>query len=337
METVGELAGSLSSNVPKPKKHTKNGQFDLVVIGASAGGVETICVLIKQLPADFGAAVLVVMHLGQQSALPDILNRCGALPCSFVSDHPRIERGRIYVAPPDYHLRVDKGSVTLSQGPKENLHRPSIDVLFRSASRFFRTKVIGVILTGALDDGAAGLFAIKSRGGLSIVQDPSDAIQPSMPSAAMRHTKIDYCVPIEKMGKLLVRLVGKQLPNDRRISPAIDHSLSRDNGPQGGKPFPVSCPECQGPLFELLEEKEKYFHCRVGHAFSSDSLNEAHDEALERSLWTTIRTLSEKIILHKTMQQSAQKKDPRMANRLRQTIDVAQHEIELLKEILNKL
>lgn len=308
---------------------------DLVVIGASAGGVEALCSVVKELPADFGAAVLVVMHLGESSILPTILNRCGTLPCEFARDHPVMERGRIYIAPPHFHMRVDDGTIALSQGPKENLHRPSIDPLFRSAARIYRQRVIGVILTGALDDGSAGLFAIKSRGGITIVQDPAEAFQPSMPTEAMRHTEVDYCLPVGKIGPLLVKLVGRRKRNNFRLSPSRESK--KKAAPQGGIPYPVSCPECQGPLFALKEGKREYFHCWVGHAFSSESLNEAHDEALERALWTTIRTLGEKVILQKTMEQKSKKSDPQLAKRLRSSIEFAEKEIDLLKDVLKRL
>jgi len=280
---------------------------------------------------------LIVMHIGEGSALPSVLNRCGTLPCSFVSDHPFLERGRVYIAPAHYHMRVDDGKVVLSLGPKENLRRPSIDPLFRSAARFYRERVVGVILTGALDDGSAGLFAIKSRGGITMVQDPDEAFQPSMPAHAMRHTKVDYRLPIAKIGPQLIKLVGRQKGRDLRLHPPGGKPRSNADLTEGGTPFPVSCPECQGPLFTLKEGKEEYFHCRVGHAFSAETLNEAHDEALERALWTAIRMLSEKIILHRTMEKDARKNDPQVARHLRETIDSAQKEIDLLKEILQKI
>jgi two-component system, chemotaxis family, protein-glutamate methylesterase/glutaminase len=311
-------------------------RIDLVVIGASAGGVEALCRVVKDLPADFGAAVLIVMHIGESSSLPSILNRCGTLPCRFVADNPVMERGHVYIAPPHYHMRVEDGKIALSQGPRENLRRPSIDPLFRSASRLYRDKVVGIILTGALDDGSAGLFAIKSRGGITIVQDPDEAFQPSMPAQALRHTKIDYRLPIRKIAPLLVRLVGRSRGKNFRIQPSAAASPAAGSLANNDHPFPVSCPECQGPLFQVKEGKENYFHCRIGHAYSGKSLNEAHDEALERALWTSIRTLGEKIILHKTMEQKS-KKDPQRSRRLRETIEHAQKEIDLLKEILKNL
>jgi two-component system chemotaxis response regulator CheB len=311
-------------------------RYDLVVMGASAGGVEALCEVVKRLPPDFGAAVLVVMHIGEGSALPTVLNHCGTLPCSFVTDHPSIERGHLYIAPPNYHMRVNDGKLSLSQGPKENLRRPSIDPLFRSAARLYRKKVVGVVLTGALDDGSAGLFAIKCRGGTTIVQDPSGALQPSMPLEAMRHTEVDYKLPLEKIGGVLTKLVGRRKRGDARLSPPAVHN-PKSLRPHGGKPYPVSCPECQGPLFALRQGRDEYFHCRVGHAFSPASLNEAHDEAVEKAIWTSIRMLSEKIILHKTMEQNSKRDDPQLARRLRETVDYAQEQIDLLKEVLEKL
>jgi two-component system chemotaxis response regulator CheB len=311
-------------------------KFDLVVIGASAGGVEALCSIVRHLPADLDAAVLVVMHIGEASSLAAVLNRCGTLPCRFVRDSPKLEPGHLYIAPANYHMRVENGAIELSQGPKENLRRPAIDPLFRSAARLYRKRVIGVILTGALDDGAAGLFAIKSRGGISVVQDPADALEPSMPIHAMRHTKIDYRLPVSKIGPLLMKLVGRQKKGKRRLMrPSAGH---RADNPVlvGGKPFPVSCPECQGPLFLLKQGRDNILHCRVGHSYSSESLNEAHDEALERALWTAVRTLGERIILHRTMEKKARKGDPQLARRLRETVEYAQHEIHLLKEILQR-
>jgi two-component system chemotaxis response regulator CheB len=310
---------------------------DLVVIGASAGGVEALCTVIKPLPADFGAAVLIVMHIGESSKLPDILNRCGSLPCEFVTDNPAMKRGHIYIAPPHYHMRVEDGKLALSQGPKENLCRPSIDPLFRSAARIYQKKVVGVILTGALDDGSAGLFSVKNCGGITIVQDPKNAFAPSMPRNAMRHTKIDYCLPAKDIGPQLIELVGRRKQRNFRLEPPRKTARHNGGGPHGGTPFAVSCPECQGPLFQLNERHGAYFHCRVGHAYSSASLNEAHDEALERALWTAIRMLSEKIILHRTMLQSSKKLDLQFARRLNETVEHTQKEIDLLKEILEKL
>jgi two-component system chemotaxis response regulator CheB len=189
--------------------------FDLVVIGTSVGGVEALCSIVEQLPSDLDAAVLIAMHVGQSSVLPSILARRGSLPCEFATDDPQIETGHIYVAPPDYHMRVGKGRIGLFKGPKENHCRPSINPLFRSAAQIYGQKVVGVILTGALSDGAAGLSAVKAAKGIAIIQDPEEAFAPSMPREAMRQTKVDYRLPISEIGPLLVRLIGVRDKNIR--------------------------------------------------------------------------------------------------------------------------
>ena len=187
--------------------------FDLVVIGTSLGGVEALSTIVPSLPSNLDAAVLVVMHLGPKSSLPSILaGRC-SLPCQFVTDPSQIETGHIYVAPPNYHLRILDVHAELFQGPKENHNRPSINPLFRSAAQFYRMKVIGVILTGMLNDGAEGLSEIKAMGGITVVQDPEDALAPSMPSEALRRTRVDHRLPIHEIGPLLNKLVGSRQSN----------------------------------------------------------------------------------------------------------------------------
>lgn len=181
----------------------------IVVIGASTGGVKAIGVLAAALPADFAAAVLVVLHIGaHKSVLPWLLNRRGLLPARHPEDRDPIRPGHIYVAPPDHHLLVEPGHVRLSRGPRENWARPAVDPLFRSAARAYGPGVVGVVLTGGLNDGTAGLFEVKQRGGLTIVQDPADAISPSMPRSALRHVAVDHCLPLVDIPTLLAELVG---------------------------------------------------------------------------------------------------------------------------------
>jgi two-component system chemotaxis response regulator CheB len=184
---------------------------DIVVVGASAGGVEALAELAASLPAslpaNLPAAVFVVLHVPATgtSALPDILSRHGPLPASHVKDGELVERGRIYVAPPDQHVLLRGGHVHLTRGPRENGHRPAVDSLFRSAAREYATRVIGVVLSGALDDGTAGLLAIKSRGGVAVVQEAGDALYPGMPCHALEHVRVDHVVAVASMGKLLAQ------------------------------------------------------------------------------------------------------------------------------------
>lgn len=181
---------------------------DVITVGASAGGVEALVTLAGSLPANLPAAIFLVLHIPAQSPslLPDILNRAGPLRASHPDDGEAIQYGRIYVAPPDQHLLVEEGIVRIIHGPKENRHRPAIDPLFRSAARIYSTRVVGVILTGSLDDGTAGLLAIKRRGGITVVQEPKDALFSSMPLSAIAHIEVDHVLRLSAIGPLLVRL-----------------------------------------------------------------------------------------------------------------------------------
>lgn len=169
---------------------------NIIVIGTSAGGVEALCELTKHLPEKLDASVFVVLHIGDESILAEVLSRSGKLPAVTATHNKRYERGCIYVAPPQHHLSIKNGVTILSRGPRENGHRPAVDVLFRSAARAHRSKVIGVVLSGRRDDGAAGLYSIKARGGVAIVQDPQEALAPNMPRSALEMVDVDFCLPV---------------------------------------------------------------------------------------------------------------------------------------------
>lgn len=310
---------------------------DIVVIGTSAGGVEALCSLVQQLPPDLGAAVMVVMHVGAKSNLPEILERCGSLEASSAADGERLRRGHVYVAPPSRHMVIRDGHLALTRAARENRHRPAIDPLFRSAARVYRERVVGIILSGGNnDDGSAGLFTIKSRGGLTIAQDPEEAVAPWLPRNAMRETKIDHCLPIRKIARLLVKVAGRGkkaeigLPKPKKRPRNLKDAKERE--------VPFSCPECNGPMFEVREGKLLYFHCEVGHTFAPNALTEAHTDALERALWIAIRTLRERIVIQQrlaTMEAMEGKKD--LAETLRDTVDHAARDVALLQEIIERL
>ena len=182
------------------------------MIGASVGGVEAVGFLASALPPDFAAAVLVVLHIGaHKSVLPRLLSQRGPLPAGYPGDGDLIRRGHIYVAPPDHHLLVEPGHVRLARGPRENWARPAVDPLFRSAARAYGPDVVGVVLTGGLNDGTAGLFEIKRHGGVAVVQDPRDAVSPGMPRSAMKQVAVDHCLPLLDIPALLAELVGERL------------------------------------------------------------------------------------------------------------------------------
>jgi len=285
---------------------------DIVVIGASAGGLGAFETLVSQLPSDFPAAIFIVWHISPDypSLLPQILARVTSLPVAHAVDRKPIKTGRIYVAPPDHHLLVEPGVIRLSRGPKENRFRPAIDVLFRSAARSFGKRVIGVVLSGSLDDGAAGLYAIKERGGIAIVQDPLDALHPSMPRAAMKTVAVDYCVPIIEMGALLTYLVDQAIPEEEEnvVSESMDIEVGvarEDNGLEMGimkigEPSPYTCPECHGVLLQLKEGNLIRFRCHTGHAYSLNSLLAEVTQSIEETLWDGIRTIeaSEMLMTH---------------------------------------
>ncbi len=278
---------------------------DVVAIGASAGGVAALKRLIAALPADYGGALFVVMHISPEahSELPAILSRAGTLPAVHATDRMPIQHGRIHVAPPDYHLLLERGLVRVVQGPRENRHRPAIDPLFRSAAWAYGPRAVGVILTGYLDDGTAGLWAIKSCGGVTVVQEPTEAQNPEMPMNALMHNRIDHRLPLEGIAALLTRL-ALETPSpleppdppphleDEVESAKLNRSLHR--GGALGALSPFTCPACRGALWELEEGDHLRYRCHTGHAYSHASLLVDQGLAVEESLYTAVRTIEEK-------------------------------------------
>jgi two-component system chemotaxis response regulator CheB len=327
---------------------------DLIVVGASAGGVDALKSLVESLPGDLPASVLIVLHLPafSPSALPAILRRRCRLPTEPATDDQLLRKGQVYVAPPDRHLIVEDGVVRLSRGPKENGHRPSIDVLFRSAALAAGPRVIGVVLSGALDDGTAGLAAIKAVGGLAVVQEPGDALVPTMPESALRSVAVDHVVAAAVMGKLLDHLVREPVP--ARV--ATPNGLSPDepslvdevhiaamapgeveaNPP--GIPAGFGCPDCHGALFELTEGDTVHYRCRVGHAWSEQGLLEQQSEALEGALWTALRTLEEKRALSQRMAKGARDRGhDAVADRMTSTAEESGAAAQRIRELLEDL
>jgi two-component system, chemotaxis family, protein-glutamate methylesterase/glutaminase len=279
---------------------------DIIVIGASAGGVHALSETIAGLPVDLPAAVFAVLHLSPfgRSALPAILGRASPLPAEHPVEGESIRRGRIYVAPPDRHLALEPERIRLSMGPTENGHRPAIDVLFRTAAESFGRRVIGVVLTGNLDDGTAGLALVKARRGIAIVQDPEEADYPSMPSSALRNVDVDHVLPIAEIGPLLDRLAREPFPDEPESVLATESSEDRGREPayeherEGGSPSGFTCPDCGGALFESFSKKASiHFRCRTGHAYSPESLVAKQAIGVEGALWAAIRALEERAAL----------------------------------------
>jgi two-component system chemotaxis response regulator CheB len=282
---------------------------DIVVIGASAGGIEALRAIAGGLPKEFPASIFVVMHTAPQSPgiLANILDRAGALPAANAVDRERIKPGHIYVAPPDQHLVIEPTRVRLTRGPKENRFRPAVDPLFRSAAQVYGPRVIGVVLTGNLDDGSAGLRAVKQLGGTAIVQDPQEALAPSMPRSAMRQVRVDHCLPVAEIAPLLVRLASTpiedegayEVPEEMNIEISIaKEDTALDAGVlKLGEPSNYACPECHGVLLQLKDVGRLRFRCHTGHAYSVDSLLAEITENIEDSLWNAIRAIEESLLL----------------------------------------
>jgi two-component system chemotaxis response regulator CheB len=283
---------------------------DIIVIGTSAGGIDALKAIVPGLPASLKASIFVVLHTASYSIgiLPEILERAGNLPASNAKDWEEIKPGHIYTAPPDHHLLVERsGYVRITRGPKENRFRPAVDPLFRSAAHAFGPRVIGVVLTGWLDDGVAGLWAVKQRGGTSIVQNPEEAFAPAMPLNAIKRVEIDHIVSLEEIASLLVRLTSRETDGEGvyPVSEEMEIEVKiagEDNALESGitnwgEPSLYACPECHGVLLQLKEGNNVRFRCHTGHAYSVDALLAEFSEKTEDSLWNAIRALEENVIL----------------------------------------
>jgi two-component system chemotaxis response regulator CheB len=280
---------------------------DIVCIGASAGGFDLLRQIARNLPDRLNAAVFVVLHtgVGSPQILADLLAHEGSLPAGYPGDGDSIRPGRIYVAPPDHHLVLQERRVRVVRGPKQNRHRPAIDVLFRSAAFAHGPRAIGVVLSGVLNDGAAGLAAIKRAGGVAVVQDPSDARFPEMPRHAIEGVDVDYQVVSAEIPPLLTELTSEDLPANPQMP---DLGLEFEVGADLGKSDPESldglgarsvftCPDCRGTLWEMNDEQVLRYRCHVGHGFGADSLMESQQTELEETLWTAVRAMEEQAVL----------------------------------------
>lgn len=278
---------------------------EIVVVGASAGGVEALMELVSSLPPGFDGTIFIVLHTSphQPSLLPEILKREGPLPVTQPSRRMKWKKGTIYVAPPDHHMIIENGWVKLNQEPRVNLHRPAIDTLFRSAAEHHGQAVIGVVLTGHLDDGAVGLNVIKSRGGLTIVQDPGDAIASSMPEAAIAASKVDFVVPLSEIAALLTELTDYPGNSTQQARKKFEVPLLRipktakGLKKRAGNPTLFKCPECDGALWELSQEGVFQFACYEGHVISPESLLAAKASEVEHAIWVAVRSLDERAAL----------------------------------------
>ncbi|MGI4832151.1 MAG: chemotaxis protein CheB [Janthinobacterium lividum] len=320
---------------------------NIIVIGASAGGFEALKQLVAALPATLEATIFVVWHMSPDvtGILPQVLNRQKTLLASNAVDNEPILSNRIYVAPPDKHLLLEKGVVRITRGPKENRFRPAVDPLFRSAAYIYGSRVIGIVLSGALDDGTAGLWTIKSRGGLAIVQEPADAEFPSMPENALAAVDVDYRVSIAEMAPLLVKLTAQTVPESNEIAMeeqkktitelriAAQQQVLAHDRPAFNQFTPFACPECHGVLSAIQDGGIIRYRCHTGHAYSADSLLTSITEQIEDTLWDAIRGVEESIMLLNNLgDHYAEKNQPKLAAMYFKKAQEAESRAEIVRQ-----
>ncbi|HEX8911955.1 MAG TPA: chemotaxis protein CheB [Humisphaera sp.] len=383
--------------MPDPADHVpaRPPPFAVVVVGGSAGSIPVLQQLLGGLTADVPAAVLIVVHQAQSSpgALPAILSRAGPLPAKHAEDGEPLRPGVVYVSPPDRHLMVEpvaphggvpawrggqpmgddvqpSARLRVSAGPKENRFRPAIDPLFRTAARAFGRRVVGVVLSGMLDDGTLGLMAVKRHGGVAVVQDPADADCPDMPATALRYVPVDHAPPARQLAGLLARLapdLARQLPapapygvptmpdpsHDPKTNPdgdvpdtrrgpggeALDVAIAGDDALTSGHlkspPSGLTCPECGGAIWQQRDGQVVHFRCHVGHRYTADSFAAAQASVLESTLWAALRMFQEKAALHKRMADNATaSRNEVLAERFRERAAESEVQTEVIRRLL---
>lgn len=302
---------------------------DVIVIGASTGGLEVLLGLVSELPADLPAAVFVVVHRSAEAPdlLPELLSARGRLPARHPLHGQKIEHGNIYVAPADNQLLLRQGSVAVVRGPKENGHRPAVDALFRTASSAYGPRVIGVVLSGYQDCGTAGMMSIKSRGGVSVVQSPETATAPDMPRSVIARVPVDHVVHPRELAQLLTLLTSRAPGPAREPEPFV----AQLEGSVPGQPAEVVCPICQGVLTQSDPSAFEHFRCHTGHSFSMESLVREQAEGMERALWAAVRALEESAALSRRLAVS-EKSDLRL--RFREKASTQSEQADLIRQIL---
>ncbi|MEJ2864336.1 chemotaxis protein CheB [Actinomycetospora flava] len=318
----------------------------LIGLGASAGGIETLFELVAGLDHDLPAALFVVLHqsASARTTLPDLLGRRCELPVDAARHGAPVRAGRVVVAPPDRHLLVQDGRVVLSRGPHENGHRPGVDPLFRSLALEAGPSATGVVLSGLLDDGAAGLLEIVRHGGNAVVQDPGEALFDAMPRAALDQVPGAVVAPAGAVGTALREIVARDPLGTRRPSPQLVYEVrvSRAQPPETvdedppGEPAGLACPDCSGPLFALGDDRLHRFRCRVGHAWSQDSLRSAQDVVVEHALYEALRALEDKAALAGRVADAADSRGSALvARRSRRKAHEALRQAAVLRRLLS--
>lgn len=324
----------------------QSAQRNIFAIGASAGGVETLSTLIGCLPANFPGAIFVVIHIAPtaKSVLPAILERRGLLRAIHPRDGDRIEPSVVYIAPPDHHLVVERDRVRVTRGASENGSRPAVDVLFRSAAAAYGARVTGIVLSGNLDDGTAGLVSIQRCGGTTVVQDPEEALFPGMVQSALANVDVDATLSIDGIARLMVKSATDMVSDEQcdtagalklevEMAKLDPQRITIENHP--GTPSGFTCPDCHGALWELSDGELVRYRCRVGHAYSPDTLLALESTAVENALWTAYRALEENAALARRMQRrAAAREQDNLARRFSAQVADLESRAEVIREVL---
>jgi two-component system, chemotaxis family, protein-glutamate methylesterase/glutaminase len=314
---------------------------NVIVVGTSAGGLEALDKLLAQLPPNLPASIFIVQHMapgGEGDALLNRLRKYEHLRCKLASNGERFEPGRVYVAPPDYHLLIKRDVLLTTKGARENRYRPGIDPLFRSAAVTHGPRVIGVLLTGMLDDGTAGLTAIHRCGGITIVQDPEEAAYPGMPNSALASSSVDHCVRLSEMGALLDRLTrqrhgrARPIPADITTEARIAERVLSDVAEVNtlGDLVPYNCPNCGGTLWEMAGPDIRRLRCHTGHSYTAEALLGHQTDKLEETLWICLRMFEERRNLLNSMTRRGGSAGTAVAARAKET----EGHIERIRSIL---
>lgn len=303
---------------------------DIVVVGTSLGGFEALRTLVSGLPADFPASLFIVQHTEPyySSKLPELLAAAGPLPAHHAIHGERLEPGVVVVAPPDNHIMLREGYVQVVRGPKESGHRPAVDALFRTAATAYGPRVVGVVLTGTKDCGTAGLMSVKARGGVTVVQDPNEALAREMPESAIAHTDVDHIVKLHEIAPLLRQLTSEP---STPSPPLVSHSVLAIEGSEGSPAAVLVCPSCQGRLEEASLNGYEHYRCHEGHTFSSATIVEEQAHEVERALWAASRALTESAAL---AERAALRSPPDIRRRLEEQGASRRRDADIIRKML---
>ena len=320
---------------------------DILAIGTSAGGVDALRFLASEFPRDFPASILVVIHLSAQfeSSLDAILTQAGPLPARFAADRMKLERGQIYIAPPNSHMLADGEQIRLGEGPRENNARPAIDPMFRSVALCCGPRAVGAVLTGTLGDGASGLHTLHEYGGLTVVQDPGDAAYAGMPEAALTKFKPDHVAGLAGMPSLFQRLVREPQGTPAEPSPELVYEVGVARGRDGsmtrmdeiGRRSLLACPDCHGVMWEIQEGNLERYRCHVGHAYTAELMSLGLDENLHRALGSAVRALDERVALANKLHKQADSAGRRLlAESWRKKLVEYEQEADILRNSIRR-